>query len=542
MSTSTAQSNTVESRACLSGLPTEIRTNILNELSVDELIVCQQVCRSWKEAIQDTSTLAYKIALVATGMQDGPSGGSSAADRLNNLRKYQETWETDEIPHLTLPAPSGFRLFFGQDSSDAFAYAPKEGSDGSITVYRPTASFMGTAAKSWRIDTRNYLSIIDDIESYAVDVGQDLIVLTKLKENQVFHCRLPRCYLFSLSRGGAHPLAACIELRGHHILQVGQPARILVEEIAVVGDLLEWNVFGCRTEMYVFNWKTGQLMWSHNIESEYGFGMTLQAYDIRCRVIDPRYLLMIINLDMIVVDMGDFDPDDDGETPILCRLGLPPLAEGYHTDTVQCCVHRPSDPSPDCPPHFKCDSDLTVLVFKYVADKERDGQTSITSTFIVFIPLSTIRTVALRYHDSEETRAVPWDELANLGARIAVLPPDSDCSAVATLGSRVALTLNRDATEKETEVILLDLHPHARMGTLSTGTNVDISQVLLSDYFTPDIAPVFQAPVHSTLPYRVVKKTIPRGRRGGVYLMQDGIFTATVPVPNFYSSSAVYNG
>lgn len=45
-------------------------------------------------------------------------------------------------------------------------------------------------------------------------------------------------------------------------MPIGEP----VEEIAVVEDLIEWTIFGEQTNMYVFNWKTGRLIWSFDFQ------------------------------------------------------------------------------------------------------------------------------------------------------------------------------------------------------------------------------------------------------------------------------------
>lgn len=130
------------------------------------------------------------MALAASGMQDCPSGRSLITDRLRCVREYsQATWDTDELPYRTHPAHPALRHSrkFYVHALDVFAYAPREGDDQhSLTIYRPAAPYMGIVEKSWKIDTRNYFSTVDDIGhgSCTVDIAQDLIVLTALRENE----------------------------------------------------------------------------------------------------------------------------------------------------------------------------------------------------------------------------------------------------------------------------------------------------------------------------------------------------------------------
>ncbi|KAI0742472.1 hypothetical protein C8Q80DRAFT_909252 [Daedaleopsis nitida] len=456
-------------------------------------------------------------------MQDSPASREfSAAERLSTVREYQATWESTEIPHRTISVPSSARLVEDISASDAFAYAIEEGDMSSPFTGR--ARFSWVSPRSiWSIDTRDYFSTVRDIDSCIVDVAQDLVVLTELKENNV-----PKCYLLSLTRGGPHTLAAETQLRGRYILQPGQPTEILASEFAVVGDMLEWTIFGLETEMNVFDWKTGELMWQHNMSEDFGHGIVRQRYDIRCRIIDPShtYLLLFVKTEMFICDTDHFDPvDDDRDSPsYLCKLGLPLMVRECNVDVVECYVRR-SPTSRNSSPHFECTPDLTVLVLRYAVSKR-----GYNASVIAFIPLSSIRKATHRFlkHDSPSSRVIPWDEWVDFGARVVFLPPGSDSwPSVSTMSSRVVLTF-RDSktTERDAEVLLFDLHPHAHIGAPSTSADLDTTPVLISDSYTPDVAPIFRGSVRSTLPYRVVKKIMPRDR-GAVNLIQDGIFTAT---------------
>lgn len=125
------------------------------------------------------------------GMRDGPPSGSAIIERSQALKAYQAIWGTNGLPHRTLEAPPGFR--FLQNSGDIVVYIAK-GTNGawSFKFYRPSSPFSSVTEQSWTIkhwklsnhdyfdDENDESNFRGDIHFVAVDVGQDLLVLTKL--------------------------------------------------------------------------------------------------------------------------------------------------------------------------------------------------------------------------------------------------------------------------------------------------------------------------------------------------------------------------
>ncbi|KAI0752324.1 hypothetical protein C8Q80DRAFT_442137 [Daedaleopsis nitida] len=236
----------------LQAIPEELHSKILHELGGGDLLTCQKVCHLWKNIVENTSSLQYKIGLASAGMKDGPPGRSSTRERSALLRKYQETWSSaNGVSHRTLSIPPNSRVV--EVIGDAFVYVVEEQGYQPVFYLCQLASFFtGVPEKTWKVDVRDHFESHEDIASYAVDVAQDLVVVTMLQENE-----FPECYLLSLSEGGApHPLAKRRRLVGNSNLCFPIDSGFQ-DEIAIVGDLLEWTVFGLDTQMHVFNWKTG---------------------------------------------------------------------------------------------------------------------------------------------------------------------------------------------------------------------------------------------------------------------------------------------
>ena len=133
-----------------------------------------QVARAFKKLIDGTPSLRYKLLLYATGMRDGPPGGSSVTQRLERLEEYEATWNTKD----TIIQDRGQGSF----SSGVFVTCDRQQYE--LNIRRPASLFSGIPEKTWTVD----LSNLDDeggpnfehISSYVVDVAQDLLVLTVL--------------------------------------------------------------------------------------------------------------------------------------------------------------------------------------------------------------------------------------------------------------------------------------------------------------------------------------------------------------------------
>ncbi|KAI0779344.1 hypothetical protein C8Q74DRAFT_1216891 [Fomes fomentarius] len=488
---------------CLLGLPTELQTRILEAVRGEDLLTCRKVCKTWRALIRDTSALQYAVRLVLTGMRDGPQGGAPIPERLKALKAYEAAWDTNQVPIHTLARPSKQYvscIFTG----GVFIY---ETGDSCLKLHRPPSLLTGITERSWTVNYGVVFdddSDIDDQYSCAVDVAQDLVVVTKLKRDE-----FPECHLLSLSSGSStHPLAQRATLSDGSNLCFSIDIQ---EEIAIAGDFIEWTVHGMDTCMHVYNWKTGVVLWEDNIcvttfhgpEPEYG---------TRCRILNPSYVLKIVGLDINVYPMRRHRSGEN-EFAAICQLQLPPLANQWTAGLPEVHMQRPPTYT-DCRPHFEGNPEHTVMVLQYAVTNMNQE-----CSVVVFIPLSTILKVvqsASAEHGATASKGgikiILWDDWVVHGARVVVLPVRPRVSA---MGSRVALAIPaRHAVlpllpgeaqvrvQTSHEVFLFDMHPYVRQAAVNDPVP---TPPWISDCYTSEQTPIFQEPVRSTLPYRMAK-------------------------------------
>lgn len=117
--------------------------------------------------MDDLSVIQYKIELLATGMEDGPPGGLSPAQRLEKLRKYQDAWRTlrmsrkDEVKMLSGQV---WELYGG-------VFAQGRGSR-AIKFWQLPSVIRGVKEEEWEHDD---LGI--NIRDFGMDPSQDLLVM-----------------------------------------------------------------------------------------------------------------------------------------------------------------------------------------------------------------------------------------------------------------------------------------------------------------------------------------------------------------------------
>lgn len=266
----------------------------------------------------------------------------------------------------------------------------------------------------------------------------------------------------------------------------------------------------------------------------------MQHYNNRCHILDSTHVARIVDTDMIVHAIqldGSRDRNHsaghDPNAVELCKLQLPPLADGFKLVSVKCRVQRPPTYT-DCAPHFQGDPALTVLVVEYVVsgpDRERP-------TIVAIIPLSTILEAVRRIEDSlpgrgkdkgkgKETKAVPWDQFVDHGARIIVLPGVGEMyseAQISTIGSKVAISFRSKTTKQSSkDLLLFDMHSYPQAASVPEDPRIESGRVLISDCFTKNDTSMFRDPVRSTLPYRVARMQVACGARQKVHVVTDGL-------------------
>lgn len=228
-------------------------------------------------------------------------------------------------------------------------------------------------------------------------------------------------------------------------------------------------------------------------------------------ILDSSHLVEIIHTDIIVKQLCDRGAPRRNEGEQVYQLRLPPLTKGLWVDRVGSYVQRPPI---DHDAHFNVDPDLTVLAL-YLHVAEPGGHPAI----LMFIPLSTIRRTVERISSSSSPPVSPspisvyWDDWGADGVRLVLLPFPNGFRCISALGPRVALTFSRRSWLKPRDacdVLIFDVHRRLetsdRAGSAGPEALGPSDMVWVSDCYTAADTVLFCSPVHTRMPYRVVRK------------------------------------
>ncbi|KAI9445328.1 hypothetical protein H4582DRAFT_909672 [Lactarius indigo] len=229
-----------------SALPTELTLRILSFFGPTELVNFRRVNSFFKSLVDETTTLQYRIALFASGMEDGPPGDLSTSERLGLLKNYEASWKNLEWnEHTTISSPAGSLWeLYGN------VWAHSRGSD-AIEFIQIPSRLRGIPMRQWT------LRFDFALRDFGMDPSQDLLVIIENFRSAPELCRI---HMYSLSTGEKHPLAGSAGAVEHTL---AVPDVVIIRwsySIRICGDyvgILFIERFERRNELVVWNWRTG---------------------------------------------------------------------------------------------------------------------------------------------------------------------------------------------------------------------------------------------------------------------------------------------
>ena len=180
--------------------PEELQVHILSHLEIEDIVACiqacidafadddiadaslrWQTCRALKSVIVDAPALQYKMALKRHAMIEGPSAASkNVALRLKEVEDYQAALDSSEVVLKSPPQDKG-QVCWGTGGVKPFIASDDDGSPEVVTLVRQDSPVAGHTAKEWVVDVSNAQIDSPSTGSCAVDVMQDLLVITTLE-------------------------------------------------------------------------------------------------------------------------------------------------------------------------------------------------------------------------------------------------------------------------------------------------------------------------------------------------------------------------
>ncbi|KAI9451467.1 hypothetical protein BJY52DRAFT_1297672 [Lactarius psammicola] len=463
----------------IDALPEEIIVKILEWCDFRGVLACQRTCRTFRNVIEGSAGLRYKLALSKNGMCDEPGSQMTAAEKLELLTAHAAAWRslhavqpesaTSLVGWSAPAAVSGNVLVFsrtcngigGEHGADAAAPGEVHLDLLVVRVLSPLRRIEGT---QWM------LCLPVSAGELCIDAAQDLLIYV------LDHTLCVR----TLSTGVVHPLVVGHE--GSFKMWKGNLNRSFgVFNLSVCGDYV-----AAGTRIYfisVWNWKTGALV------SDQISDVTFSSFDF----LDEHHILYAVSSEDSIY-VYDLRCGTDLSTKAEAghrrfQLELPPI----HRDTTSRYIqirrnalpmriqeeaqHGPhvgdgdGDGVPPSPPPFYADPLARLVVLRVVTSPVEFGE----EQFELHVPARVLLEHFAAKKDAGGDAVLPWsawcaDTDATPVRRLPYIPQ----ARMITYGMRaVSHPPNWDEG-----VLYLDSYPSRRASTVREGSGAGATGVV----------------------------------------------------------------
>ncbi|GJE93962.1 F-box protein [Phanerochaete sordida] len=249
-------------RVNLTKLPAEVQEMVISNLGLAEIMVVKKVSRHFRNLIQTSEGLNYRVEQLCMGSVDQPPLAKLPFKKRTEIqRRWREMWKTlrrQGTEERTV------RAVFGQNCVSGSLYADRTATDTGIH------DAPSNALRFVRIPSgKRYVQFAEwevrdlpSFENFACDYDQDLLVLLECFEDT---CTAQLCFR-TCSTGEAHPLAKSSVLSG---INVSQSAHWDMTDVKICAELVSINYFDSgENYFWVWNWKQGRLLFHFGDEHE----------------------------------------------------------------------------------------------------------------------------------------------------------------------------------------------------------------------------------------------------------------------------------
>ncbi|KAI6127159.1 hypothetical protein F5141DRAFT_996817 [Pisolithus sp. B1] len=244
----------IKPSSCFIDLPPELWTAIFLLMDGRTILRCSAVCHRFKDIIQASMELQYRIELAADGMVDGPPSSLTVGERLIRLRELRRSWATLQWSSkisVPMPGPCHAYELVGGVFCKMHHSAPQP-----FRARHLTAAWLPSA-----LDPQGRTLVRENVgfptRDFAVDPSQDLIIYFKGGEgNALIAPSALELQVRTLSTNEGHPEARSVTLRTSVLLPVSSAFMQIVDDIIGMWFLIEPE----RTHITLWNWKTGRVI------------------------------------------------------------------------------------------------------------------------------------------------------------------------------------------------------------------------------------------------------------------------------------------
>ncbi|KAH9947003.1 hypothetical protein B0H21DRAFT_857166, partial [Amylocystis lapponica] len=506
----------------LQDLSVEVITPILDGLAVRDLLLCRQVSRYLLEVIDGSERLQYKIDLAVAGMIDGPPSALCTAERRRMLREHQKAWDSLEfsvqptlsIPVLHDPLPA---YYPGRIFGNVLWYYTSTG----LRFIQLPSRIRGTEEKRWTIDYSATPGFT--VSKFAMDPAQDLLVVLE-RQPQTARAQIR---ILCMSNGTAHPAAVSAFL-----YQDGSFGDGLYSELQTQGDAVGWLIFSNmsqpRTSIQVWNWKTGDWVWDLPVDRQVHLYLVPQDFSF----LDDNHMIVLYERRLAVYE---FDTRATTTTKTTSKDFVVSLDVPIRTDSQvmgmsmypRASSSAGSHGHPDTPfERFPSDS-LIVIEINF------EAQTLYDTSWLLFVPASTIRACVARARKDAKARDLKWQAWGSQGARIMRRNKHVNWYAFNVQGTRAVAAMWPKNNRNMARIHVFEFGPvvqHHIQTCMLRGDAVDAGDGLeegkatyVTTAYDVDGAGTFFTDVTTQLPFRTSWRNVDSEKFSHIMLCEDGI-------------------
>ncbi|KAI5999068.1 hypothetical protein EDD15DRAFT_2571644 [Pisolithus albus] len=247
----------IEHSSCFIDLPPELWTTIFLQMDARAILRCCAVCHRFKDIVQASMELQYRIELAADGMVDGPPSSLTVRERLTRLRELRQSWATLQWSSkisVPMPGPCHAYELVGGVFCKLYHSVPHLFRDRHLT-----AAWLPSA-----LDPQGHTLVRENVglstRDFAVDPSQDLIIYFKGGDTNpllgltVFGTL--ELHVRTLSTNEVHPEARSPTLRMSVLLPVTGAFMQIVDDIVGLWYVIELEL----PHITMWNWKTGKVI------------------------------------------------------------------------------------------------------------------------------------------------------------------------------------------------------------------------------------------------------------------------------------------
>jgi len=310
----------------LADLPTELVINLFEMLGIRELLSCRQTSQHFRDLIDDSPSMQYKIELSRALAKDCPSSDYDLKSKREMLAEYQRVWieldddnfQTTSIdpPKLTPGEPRYTQCWDFKDGVYARSIGLRK-----IQFFQLPSKVRRIAKKSWEI------ALPVTIMDFCLNPSLDLIVVVTIDRNKTF------AHHFKMSTGEKYNGSSSLPLEIIALAIPWNAGSCIYTLGDFVGILVKFGFEFHRYCLKFWNWRDGSIVLHKEALSDVGIDAMEPRYHSFAFISSNHVLLSTwyadskTHSDTAVVDILDLNDGQDAFSKAT-RFHLPALATG----------------------------------------------------------------------------------------------------------------------------------------------------------------------------------------------------------------------